>query len=247
MKEINVTSLNELDGVTLTDFYRIEDSLHIRTNMVLSSDGYFVDADGASRHFSSPEDMRIFNLLRSLSDVVLVGANTAVLDNYGQIKIRSEFLDNRASPDDVPVIALVSKSLRIPYDARIFTMPGPKPIIFTVHNTQPDWVIRFQSLSRIADVVLLKSDTDNSMTILLEQITSELRHRGLTRVLCEGGPQLLEWMFRADLVTHIAATWSNQKSRFQTPQRDPLPTEFTATSRISADGQIFEQLVRSTL
>lgn len=244
MKEIRLPSLNELDGDALTELYRVPDSLHVRTNMVLSSDGYFVDVDGASRHFSSPEDMRIFNLLRSLSEVVLVGANTAVIDNYGQVKIRSEFLSNRSNPDDIPVVALVSKSLRIPFDARLFTMPGPSPLIYTMESDSPDWAMRRDKLSAISEVIVLDSDESSALQAFVTNIVRDLRSRGLNRVLCEGGPRLLEWMFAADLVTDIAATWSDQQSRFAIPNESPFPSEFISHSKISADGQMFEQLRR---
>lgn len=241
MQEIHVDSLAQMDAQELTEVYRIPTSPHVRTNMVMSSDGYFVDVDGASRHFSSPEDMRIFNLLRSLSDVVLVGARTAVMDNYGQIKIREEFLGNRLGPDDVPTIALVSESLRIPFDARLFTMAGPRPIVFTVPKNDPEWTARRNKLAVIADVV----DIDKPQSDVREQVMIDSLHeRGLSRILCEGGPTLLDRMLNAHLVSHLAVTVSTQRSRYSEANVDSLPQGFRIDSAIHADGQDFLQLHR---
>ena len=245
MQEILVETLDRITGLELSEHYRIPHSPHVRTNMVVSKDGYFVDADGASRHFSSPEDMRIFNLLRSLSDVVLVGAQTAVADNYGQIKIREEFVENRQSPVDVPTIALVSRSLRIPFDLRLFTMQGPRPLIFTTQQNNSDWVTRRNKLEAIAEVIQLDETEDSDPAGLVRVIVNDLHQRDLNRILCEGGPTLLEKMFAADLVTDIAVTVSSQASRFSEPNPHPLPDDYVMTTRISADNQEFLQLRRN--
>ena len=206
--------------------------------MVTSSDGHFIDVDGASRHFSSPEDMRIFNLLRSLADVVLVGAQTAVRDNYSQVRIRDEFLINRSSPDDVPVLALVSKSLRIPFDLRLFTSQGPRPIVFTTRQEDPDWVTRKTKLNAIAEVVLVEQQN------LVEEILSDLIGRRLGRILCEGGPSLLNLFLSSGEVTHIAHTVSSQRSRFAEPNTEVFPRNYRLTSEIETQGQTFRGLVR---
>ncbi len=208
--------------------------------MVTSKDGHFIDIDGASRHFSSPEDMRIYNLLRSLSDVIVVGGETATRDNYAQAKIRDEFLINRSSPDDLPVVALVSRNLRIPYDLRLFTTEGPTPIIFTTSQTNPDWVDRRNKLSAIADVVVIEPEK------LVEGILAELKARRLGRVLCEGGPSLLELFMDSGCVTHIAHTISSQKSRFAEPQMDLFSSDFRVTSEIHTQGQVFRALARQS-
>ncbi|PMD04030.1 hypothetical protein CJ199_14525, partial [Brevibacterium paucivorans] len=52
------------------------DRPRVQSNMVQSLDGKIAGADGLSGTISSPSDKRVFAVLRSLADVVIVGAST---------------------------------------------------------------------------------------------------------------------------------------------------------------------------
>ncbi|MDT7772320.1 MAG: hypothetical protein QOC67_1244, partial [Pseudonocardiales bacterium] len=58
------------------------DRPYIRVNFVASADGA-ATADGLSAGLSSAPDRRLFDVLRQLAEVVLVGAGTARAENYG--------------------------------------------------------------------------------------------------------------------------------------------------------------------
>src|SRR4051812_27008758 len=74
----------DLHEAALVDAYRVPDGRHLRVNFVASLDGA-VTLGGRSGGLGSPGDRRIFNLLRALSDVVLVGHGTASAEGYGPI------------------------------------------------------------------------------------------------------------------------------------------------------------------
>ena len=72
----------ELDDAGLVDAYRVPAGRHLRVNFIASLDGA-VTVDGRSGGLGSPGDRRIFNVLRALADVVLVGHGTASAEGYG--------------------------------------------------------------------------------------------------------------------------------------------------------------------
>src|SRR4051812_1103763 len=72
----------DLDEAALVDAYRVPEGRHLRVNFVASLDGA-VTLHGRSGGLGSAGDRRIFNLLRALTDVVLVGHGTASAEGYG--------------------------------------------------------------------------------------------------------------------------------------------------------------------
>ena len=78
----------ELDDAGLVEAYRPPAGRHLRVNFVASLDGSFT-VDGRSEGLGTPGDKRIFDLLRALADVVLVGHGTASAEGYGPISADS--------------------------------------------------------------------------------------------------------------------------------------------------------------
>ena len=66
-----------------------EDRSFVRVNMISTLDGATSFA-GRSGGLGGPGDKLLFSVLRSLSDLVLVGAGTARAEHYGQAKLPVE-------------------------------------------------------------------------------------------------------------------------------------------------------------
>ena len=160
----------------------------MRANFVSSADGA-VTLEGKSAGLSSAGDRKLFHLLRSLTDVVLVGAGTARKENYGGAKP----VDGRAAP-----IAVVSKALDLDPASRLFTDTTVRPIVVTCGSSPSK--IR-ASLGEVADVVVA-GDEDVDVANALDQ----LAERGLRRVLCEGGPHLLGSVVAAGRLDELCLT-----------------------------------------
>jgi riboflavin biosynthesis pyrimidine reductase len=146
---------------------------HVRANFVVSTDGA-TTVSGLSEGLSSPADRDLFHVLRSLCDVVLVGATTARRENYGGARD----YDGR-----VPTIAVVSRSLDLDPGARLFTETTVRPWVLTVSSAPAD---RRAALAEVAHVV---DAGDRSVDI--GTALDALAAAGLDHVLCEGGPHLL--------------------------------------------------------
>jgi 5-amino-6-(5-phosphoribosylamino)uracil reductase len=167
------------DIVDLRVAYPVPAGRHVRVNFAASVDGATA-VDGRSRGLSSDADRELFHLLRAMSDVVLVGAGTARDENYAGAK---------GDDDRVPPIAVVSRSLNIDPQSRLFTDTRVRPIVITCADAPAE---RLVTLNEIADVIVAGDDVVDVKLAL-----DALADRGLQRVICEGGPHLFGWLAAA--------------------------------------------------
>lgn len=179
------------EEVDLRSAYAVSSARHLRANFVASLDGA-ATLQGKSAGLSSAADRALFHLLRSMADVVLVGAGTAREENYGGAR--------SAEGHRPPPIAVVSRSLQFDLSARLFTDTSVPPIVITC-GAAPR-ALR-DELSAVADVVVA-GDADVDLRAALD----ELAARGLGRVLCEGGPHLLGAVAAAGLLDELCLTLS---------------------------------------
>jgi riboflavin-specific deaminase-like protein len=173
------------DEVDLRAAYALPDGRHVRVNFASSADGS-VTVAGTSRGLSSDADRDLFHVLRSLSDVVLVGAGTVRAENYGGA---------RESGGRTPPVAVVSRSLGLNPAARLFTDTAVRPIVVTCTASPAD---QRAELADIADVVVA-GDDDVDVAAALDALAD----RGLEHVLCEGGPHLFGTLLAARRVDEL--------------------------------------------
>jgi len=179
------------DEVDLRSAYAVSTQRHLRANFVASLDGA-VTLQGKSAGLSSDADRALFHLLRSMADVILVGAGTAREESYGGARSA----DGRRPPP----IAVVSRSLDFDLSARLFTDTAVPPIIITCAASPGE--VRKQ-LSAVAEVIVAgEADVD------LRAALDELATRGHEHVLCEGGPHLLGAVAAAGLLDELCLTLS---------------------------------------
>lgn len=173
----------------------------LRVNFVSSVDGA-VTHDGRSGGLSGEADKRYFELLRRACDVVLVGAGTVRDEGYGPMRVSEESarwrLENGLS--EHPVFAIVSGSLALDPDSHIFTQAPVRPIVVTSTRAPADLLARFE---QVAETIV-----GGANWIDVPHMLAELHARGLTQVLCEGGPTLFGSLLEADVVDELFLTVS---------------------------------------
>jgi riboflavin biosynthesis pyrimidine reductase len=169
----------------------------LRANMVATVDGAARAPDGLSGGISSEADQRVFGRLRGLADVVLAGAGTVRHEVYKPGRVRPEFLARRraAGQTDVPVIAVVSRSLELDLGMDLFARPTGRVVVITHGRSDPG---RRAHVSEVAEV-LVAGDVDVNLQDALDQ----LRQQGLVRIHAEGGPRLLSDLAAADLLDEL--------------------------------------------
>jgi riboflavin biosynthesis pyrimidine reductase len=155
----------------------------VRANMITTVDGAVTGADGVSGSIGTPADLRVFRVLRSLADVILVGAGTARVEGYG--------------PARVP-IAVVTARLEVDLTSPLLAEAVHPTVLITTASTDPD---RLAAARAVTDVVVCGRDA-----VDLPAALAELGRRGHRDVLCEGGPSLLGSLVAADCLDELCMT-----------------------------------------
>ena len=193
-----------VDDLTDSDLDRVyawpgepERAPWLRANMVATVDGAARAPDGLSNGISSDADQRVFGRLRGVADVVLAGAGTVRAEVYKPGRVRAELLERRraAGQSDVPVIAVVSRSLDLDLGTDLFAKPTGRVVVITHEQSDP---LRRARVADVADV-LLAGDED----VDLAAAVAALRAEGLQRIHAEGGPHLLADLVAADLLDEL--------------------------------------------
>ncbi len=186
------------DAVDTLEAYALpaDDRAHLRVNMVSSIDGAAA-VEGRVGILSGTADGVLLHELRSLCDVLLVGAGTVRAEGYGPLEMTDDEQRRRvdAGQDAVPRLAVLTRSLDLDLAAPVFTAATARPLLITTSGPPPT---RRDEAAAVADVVVA-GDTDVDLAAAL----AELARRGLPRVLSEGGPHVLAAMFAADLVDEL--------------------------------------------
>jgi riboflavin biosynthesis pyrimidine reductase len=187
----------DLDESALVDAYRVPDGRHLRVNFIASLDGA-VTVDGRSGGLGSPGDRRVFNLLRALADVVLVGHGTASAEGYGPVIADSPVGRLRTSfgrPATAP-IAVVSKRASLDPTSALAT-GGTSPTILVTCAASDG--ARREVLAAAGVVVLVCGDDDVDLPLALDRLAA----LGHEQVLCEGGPTLFRDALTAGVVDEL--------------------------------------------
>jgi riboflavin biosynthesis pyrimidine reductase len=168
----------------------------IRVNFVSTLDGA-ASAEGVTGSLGGPDDLRVFDLLRRITDVVLVAAGTVRDEGYGPMRLHDADVAWRREHGlpDHPVFAIVTGSLSLDPASSVFTDAPVRPLVLTSDAADPG---RRSALAAVADVV---SCGEDSVDVRL--VRDALVSRGLGRIHCEGGPSFLGSLVAADLVDEL--------------------------------------------
>jgi riboflavin-specific deaminase-like protein len=167
---------------------------YLGINMVSSLDGK-ATLDWRTRGLSSDVDRRIFHLLRTQADAVMVGAGTARTERYGRITKSDELRQLRVNEGLVPdaLAVIVTGRLDLPPDLPLLNEPDQRVVIATASDDELPGVRGDVEYARTGD------DLPRLMAYLRE------RH-AVGSVLCEGGPTLNSHLFAATLVDELFLT-----------------------------------------
>lgn len=171
----------------------------IRANFISSVDGAVTIA-GRSRGLQTPGDNRVFAVLRDLADAVVVGAGTARVEGYGVVDLsaRRRAIRRQLGLDEALPTVVVSHSLQLDPGTSLFAGDGPRTVVVT--RAGADRTLH-ERLDAVADVLVC-----GDQVVDLAAACRALAERGLTRLLCEGGPTLFAGLAHAGLVDELCLT-----------------------------------------
>ena len=183
----------------LEAFYELPARRHLRADFVVSLDGA-AEIEGRSGPLGAPADRDAFMAMRAVADAVLVGAGTVRAENYGSVKLGEDVQERREARGQrrVPPLVLVSRRGALDAGAKVFTH-GEAPILLTTRKA----LAARPELADAADAVEC-GDEEVDLELALENLAG----RGYQRVLCEGGPTLLNSLISAGLVDEMCVTFS---------------------------------------
>jgi riboflavin biosynthesis pyrimidine reductase len=158
--------------------------------------------DGLSGKLGGAADHRVFSVLRSLADVIVVAAGTVRAEGYGPVELGAETQEvrRRRGQTPVPAIAVVTRSCNLDWQSPFFTAATVRPTVVTVARAPGDHRSR---ATDVADVVIAgEHDVD------LRRALDEIGGRGARSVLAEGGPSLNAQLAGAGLLDEVCLTLS---------------------------------------
>jgi len=187
----------------LLERYAIRDRSvpRVRANFIASLDGAATH-EGRTGGLNNADDKQVFDLLRMLCDVLLVGAGTLRAEGYADLRLEPAAVAwrTRQGLAAQPTLAIVSGRLDLSPDMAALAQAPARPVILT-HGRSP--LEKRQRLSQAADVVVCGTQALDARATL-----ANLAQRGLRQVLCEGGPHLLGTLIEADCLDELCLTLS---------------------------------------
>jgi len=195
-------SVADLTDDDLLELYTadVADGPWLRVNFVATLDGS-ASASGRTASLGGDDDLRVFDLLRRVADVVLVAAGTVRAEEYGPMVLHDADVAWRRAHGmpDHPVFAILTGSASLDPDSRVFSEAPVRPIVLTSAAAAASSSGR--ALESVADVVEC-----GSSSVDIDAVRDALAARGLGRIHCEGGPSLLGSLVAADAVDELTLT-----------------------------------------
>jgi riboflavin biosynthesis pyrimidine reductase len=174
----------------------------LRANMISSTDGAGV-LDGRSGGLGGPADRMVFGVLRSLADVILVGASTARTERYRPVGVADVWAGLRSDAAPAPALAVITTKLDLT-GSRLFEAgqdhPGAHTILLTSASAPASAVA---AMSEVAEVIVA-----GDQSVDIAAAVSALAARQYRSVLVEGGPHLLGQLARASVLDELCLTIS---------------------------------------
>ena len=154
----------------------------LRVNMLSSLDGAATGGDGRSGSLNNEPDHAVFDAVRALADVIVVGAGTARAEGY--------------RPTDRPLV-VVSRRGHVPERLR----EAPAGSVLLATSASSPGLEEARGLLG-GEQVLVHGEDEVDLAALREALVD----RGWTSILAEGGPHLLRDLLGAGVVDEVCVT-----------------------------------------
>lgn len=198
-----VHEVETLTDDALRDLFAYPEGLarpRLRANFIASIDGA-VTLGGSGRRLGTPTDRRVFDRLREVADVILVGSTTAASKPYADLRVSAQAQAWRLSHGLAGGVRLAVVSGRGELPAHLFADATPPPIVFVAASAARS----ARRALETAGAIVCDMPEDQIGSAAIRNALDDL---GLRRVLVEGGPTLFSHLVAGDGIDEICLTTS---------------------------------------
>ena len=167
---------------------------HVSINMAITADGKIASANRVISTFGSRADHAHLLALRDKTDAILTGAGT--LNSQAQVTLGP----GPKSKTKPPLRIIASGSGRVNARHKIFRSHGAPVLVLSTDGISRS---RLKNLEAAAHTVKIFGANEINFNLALVWLQKEW---GVKRLLCEGGGQLNDALFRADVVDEVNLT-----------------------------------------
>ncbi len=237
LTRLDTTDPVDVLGMLFAEQRTAEGRPWVMLNMVASIDGATALKGGATA-LNDEDDRLLFLALRSVADVVMMGAQTVRSEKLGPIRMSSEMMERRnaAGFDGPPRLVILTRSGKIDPGHRVFSDRANRPLVVTSSN--PD------DLGQLRDVADVIQASDMSGAGIIDVFGEA----GV--VLCEGGPSVNSQLIADRVVDEINLTLSplfalgESKRVASAPDELDPPTEMSLDRVLRGERSLFLRYVR---
>jgi riboflavin-specific deaminase-like protein len=231
--------VEDLVGLYMNDERKTESRPWVLVNFISSADGGTA-IEGKSSSLGDPDDKAVFQALRAVPDVILVGAGTVEAEDYQPVTLDEQRRERRlaAGLTEVPVLAIVSGRLSFNTEARVFSDPEHQPMVITGPRADP---VKLAMLGDSADVVILEEVTPAA--ILARLSAAKI-------ILCEGGPTLVGQFVAERMVDELDLTIAplmigGRSARIAHGETAEPPVEMRLDRQLIGDRSLFMRYLKN--
>ena len=152
---------------------------YIIINCAMSADGKLALPNKKQIRISNNDDIKRMYELRNNCDAVLVGIGTILSDNP-KLTVKNKYVKNQKNP----IRIVLDSKCRVPLDS------------YVLDNSSKTYIITSQKSDRKfgINVEILKCKINKEGDINLNDLLSQLKNRGITKLMVEGGGTVI-WSF----------------------------------------------------
>lgn len=175
----------------------------LRTNFVVGLDGS-IAAHGVSGPLSGDTDHALLQHLRATADLVLVGASTAIAEDYSGVRLPDQAAAARRELGlgDPPPLAVLTRSGRIGHPDRFLRETTTGNYLVLTSDDPAAVAAAHEAVDRSA----------GTMTLILADgladAVDRLQSAGYAHINCEGGPRVAAALAAAGLVDEMCVALS---------------------------------------